>query len=320
VNPIDDAVRILHAGGVIALPTETVYGLAADAENEAAIARVFAIKRRPADHPLIVHLADQTELAQWTQMAPPIAHVLAERFWPGPLTMVLHRSPRVSDRVTGGQNTVAIRVPAHPLAHAILSEFGGGLVAPSANRFGAVSPTTAAHVRADLGAEVDAIIDGGSASIGLESTIVDVTSGDPVILRTGAITAEDIANLIGHAIGERDASSTVRAPGMLASHYAPRARVELVEKRERRDVAARYVADGARVAVLDLPDDPASVRVANSTRVCENSTRAAWTSSLRRSRPRARARTPCAIASHAPPLRAKHSVLRARRRTDSSVS
>jgi L-threonylcarbamoyladenylate synthase len=258
VNAIDDAVRILRAGGVIALPTETVYGLAADAENDAAIARVFAIKRRPPDHPLIVHLADQSELAQWTQMAPPIAHVLAERFWPGPLTMVLHRSPRVSDRVTGGQDTVAIRVPAHPLAHAILSEFGGGLVAPSANRFGAVSPTTAAHVRADLGAEVDAIIDGGAAEFGLESTIVDLTSGDPVILRTGAIAAEDIANLIGHAIGERDPSSTVRAPGMLASHYAPRARVELVEERERRDVAARYVADGARVAVLELPDDPAS--------------------------------------------------------------
>ena len=258
MNPIDDAVRILRAGGVIALPTETVYGLAADAENDAAIARVYAIKRRPADHPLIVHLADQAELAQWTQMAPPIAHVLAERFWPGPLTMVLHRSPRVSDRVTGGQNTVAIRVPAHPLAHAILSEFGGGLVAPSANRFGAVSPTMAAHVRADLGDEVDAILDGGPASIGLESTIVDLTSGDPVILRTGTITAEDIAGLIGHPIGERDASNTVRAPGMLASHYAPRARVELVEECERRDVAARYVADGARIAILELPGDPAS--------------------------------------------------------------
>ena len=257
MNAIDDAVRVLRAGGVIALPTETVYGLAADAENDAAIVRVFAIKRRPADHPLIVHLADAAELAQWTQMVPPIAHVLAERFWPGPLTMILHRSPRVSDRVTGGQDTVAIRVPAHPLAHAILSEFGGGLVAPSANRFGAVSPTTAAHVRADLGDEVDAILDGGPASIGLESTIVDLTSGDPVILRTGAITAEDIAGLIGHPIGERDAANAVRAPGMLASHYAPRARVELVEEQERRDVAARYVADGARVAILELPGDPA---------------------------------------------------------------
>ncbi len=256
MNQIDDAVRILRAGGVIVLPTETVYGLAADAENDAAIARVFAIKHRPADHPLIVHLADALEIAQWTQMAPPIAHVLAERFWPGPLTMVLQRSSRVSDRITGGQDTVAIRVPAHPLAHAILSEFGGGLVAPSANRFGAVSPTTAAHVRADLGDEVDAIVDGGQAEFGLESTIVDLTSGDPVILRTGAITAEDIAHLIGHAIGERNPLSAVRAPGMLASHYAPRARVELVEEPERRDVAARYVADGARVALLELPDDP----------------------------------------------------------------
>jgi len=256
VNPIDDAVRVLHAGGVIAIPTETVYGLAADAENDAAIARVFAIKRRPSEHPLIVHLADAEQMADWTQMAPPIAHVLAERFWPGPLTMILHRSPRVSDRVTGGQDTVAIRVPSHPIAHAILSAFGGGLVAPSANRFGGVSPTTADHVRSDLGTDVDAVIDGGACAIGLESTIVDVTSGDPVILRTGAITAADLSELIGHPLRDAGASETIRAPGMLASHYAPRARVEIVEARERGDVAARYVADGATVALLDLPPEP----------------------------------------------------------------
>jgi len=256
VNPIDDAVRVLHAGGVIAIPTETVYGLAADAENDAAIARVFAIKRRPHEHPLIVHLADAEQMSAWTQMAPPIAHVLAERFWPGPLTMILHRSPRVSDRVTGGQDTVAIRVPSHPIAHAILSAFGGGLVAPSANRFGGVSPTTADHVRSDLGTEVDAVIDGGACAIGLESTIVDLTSGDPVILRTGAITAADLSERIGHPLRDARASGTIRAPGMLASHYAPRARIELVEMHERKEVAARYVADGATVALLDLPPEP----------------------------------------------------------------
>jgi len=256
VNPIDDAVRVLHAGGVIAIPTETVYGLAADAENDAAIARVFAIKRRPHEHPLIVHLADAEQMSAWTQMAPPIAHVLAERFWPGPLTMILHRSPRVSDRVTGGQDTVAIRVPSHPIAHAILSAFGGGLVAPSANRFGGVSPTTADHVRSDIGTEVDAVIDGGACAIGLESTIVDLTSGDPVILRTGAITAADLSERIGHPLRDARASGTIRAPGMLASHYAPRARIELVEMHERKEVAARYVADGATVALLDLPPEP----------------------------------------------------------------
>lgn len=256
MNPIDDAVRVLHAGGVIAIPTETVYGLAADAENDAAIARVFAIKGRPHEHPLIVHLADAEQMSAWTQMAPPIAHVLAERFWPGPLTMILHRSPRVSDRVTGGQDTVAIRVPSHPIAHAILSAFGGGLVAPSANRFGGVSPTTADHVRSDLGTEVDAVIDGGACAIGLESTIVDLTSGDPVILRTGAITAADLSERIGHPLRDARASGTIRAPGMLASHYAPRARIELVEMRERKEVAARYVADGATVALLDLPPEP----------------------------------------------------------------
>lgn len=256
MNPIDDAVRVLHAGGVIAIPTETVYGLAADAENDAAIARVFAIKGRPHEHPLIVHLADAEQMSAWTQMAPPIAHVLAERFWPGPLTMILHRSPRVSDRVTGGQDTVAIRVPSHPIAHAILSAFGGGLVAPSANRFGGVSPTTADHVRSDLGTEVDAVIDGGACAIGLESTIVDLTSGDPVILRTGAITAADLSERIGHPLRDARASGTIRAPGMLASHYAPRARIELVEMHERKEVAARYVADGATVALLDLPPEP----------------------------------------------------------------
>ena len=256
MSAVGDAVRVLRAGGVIALPTETVYGLAADAQNDTAIARVFAIKRRPLDHPLIVHLADARQLGDWTQMVPPIAHVLAELFWPGPLTMILHRSARASDRITGGQDTVAIRVPAHPLAHAILSAFGDGLVAPSANRFGAVSPTTAAHVRADLGNEVDLIVEGGPCDIGLESTIVDLTSGDPVILRTGAISASDIAARIGHPVGERDDASTVRAPGMLPSHYAPRARVQLVAQHERNDVAACYVADGVTVALLDLPSDP----------------------------------------------------------------
>jgi L-threonylcarbamoyladenylate synthase len=257
------AVGVLRAGGVIALPTETVYGLAADVANEAAIARVYAIKGRPAGHPLIAHAPDVDALAGYVAEIAPELRALAARFWPGPLTAIVARGPRTPRAVTGGQDTVAVRVPDHPLALAILREFGGALAAPSANRFGRVSPTSAEHVRADLGDAVDLIVDGGPARVGVESTIVDLTGGVPAILRAGAITASQLGAALGRPVVTRVGSSEagdggVRAPGTLASHYAPRARVVLVAEDARDAEARRRAEAGERVALLTLPDDAAA--------------------------------------------------------------
>jgi L-threonylcarbamoyladenylate synthase len=248
------AAAVLAAGGVIALPTETVYGLAADAENERAVRRVFAIKRRPTDHPLIVHLAEAAQVHDgWADPFPPSAAVLAEACWPGPLTVLVPAGPRVGPWVTGGRTTVGLRVPAHPLATATLAAFGGGAAAPSANRFGRVSPTSAAHVLADLGDDVDLVLDGGECPVGVESTIVDCTVDPAQVLRPGAITAEQVALLLGSVAA---AGGPSRAAGMLASHYAPHCRVELVETAEaaarRRDALA---AAGGRAEVFDAAED-----------------------------------------------------------------
>jgi L-threonylcarbamoyladenylate synthase len=254
MSSIDEAVRVLRAGGVIGLPTETVYGLAADAENDDAVARIFAIKGRPAGHPLIVHLADASQLAAWSHVANDAAHVLAERFWPGPLTLVVPRSSRASDRVTGGQETVALRVPSHPVAHAVLAGFGGGLAAPSANRYGRVSPTTARHVRDDLGADVACILDGGAATVGLESTIVDVSRAIPRILRLGSITQRQIGETLGIADVPLVTDGTVRAPGTTERHYAPNARVVLVDAAHLDATVGGLTRRGRRTATL-LPAD-----------------------------------------------------------------
>jgi L-threonylcarbamoyladenylate synthase len=228
---VDAAVSALRAGKVVGLPTETVYGLAADARNDGAVRKVFALKGRPADHPLIVHLADAQALADWALEPSADALTLAARFWPGPLTLIVRRAPGVSDLITGGQDTVGVRVPAHPLAQSVLRAFGGALAAPSANRFGHVSPTTAAHVRAEFGAAVPLVLDGGPCEVGIESTIVDVSVQPPRILRPGAIGAEAIAQALGHALGAADnAASAPRVSGSLRSHYAPRASAELVER------------------------------------------------------------------------------------------
>ncbi|MCP3064117.1 threonylcarbamoyl-AMP synthase [Myxococcus sp. K38C18041901] len=267
---VERAVEVLRSGGVIALPTETVYGLAANAEDELAVRRVFAIKGRPATHPLIVHLAGVEHLSSWAREVPEAARRLAEAFWPGPLTMVLPRTPRATDAITGGQDTVALRVPGHPVALAVLKALGGGVAAPSANRFGRVSPTTAEHVRVDLGSDVDLVLDGGPCDVGVESTIVDVSSGSPAILRPGGLSAEAIERVLGHPVPVRVASR-VRVSGSLESHYAPRAGVVLAEPGE---AAARVRAlreQGLSVGVLgprglelpgdvprfDVPEDPA---------------------------------------------------------------
>ncbi len=247
---INEAVEVLRRGGLVALPTETVYGLGADAENELAVRRIFAVKGRPASHPLIVHLASAAQVRGWAREVPAQLDALARAFWPGPLTVVLWRSERVSDAVTGGQDTVAVRVPDHPLTLEVLSAFGGGVAAPSANRFGRVSPTTAEHVRAELGRDVDVVLDGGPCAVGVESTIVDLTSAQPRILRPGGVPREDLRRVLGRPVLLGAEGDDVRAPGMLASHYAPRAGLLVVDAKTLYAEAERRQAEGQKVAAL----------------------------------------------------------------------
>ncbi|MGW2960865.1 L-threonylcarbamoyladenylate synthase [Streptomyces sp. NPDC001220] len=227
-SDIEKAAGVLRAGGLVALPTETVYGLGANAEDPAAVARIFQVKGRPPSHPLIVHIGGAEQLDDWVEDVPATARLLAARFWPGPLTLVLRRGRRVPLEATGGLETVAVRVPDHPVALALLSAFGGGVTAPSANRFGSVSPTTADHVRAELGDAVDFVLDGGSCEVGVESTIVDATAEIPSILRPGGVTREDLQAVLGFPLAV-PTTSRVRVPGQHPSHYAPRAQVVLVE-------------------------------------------------------------------------------------------
>jgi len=247
---IDDALVVLRRGGLVGIPTETVYGLAADARNEQAVRRIFATKGRPADHPLIVHIADAALVGQWACDLPPAAAILAGACWPGPLTLLLRRRPDVLDAVTGGSDTVGVRVPAHPLTGELLARFGGGLAAPSANLFGQVSPTTAAHVAHDLGDLVDYVLDGGACPIGVESTIVDCTTAPPQILRPGGISVEQIVALLGE--GTATSAGAARAPGMLPAHYAPRAKVVLAESGVE---AAELAGGGHHVLIVDRTGD-----------------------------------------------------------------
>lgn len=243
------AADILRRGGLVAFPTETVYGLGADADNPDAVRKIFAAKGRPVDHPLIVHLADAQEMHDWSGQIPKQALHLAECYWPGPLTLILRRLPRALDVVTGGLETVGLRVPSHPVAVELLRQFGGAIAAPSANRFGRVSSTRAEHVRDEFGATLDSILDGGDCEVGLESTIVDMSGDEPTILRPGAVTAEQVEAVIGQHLATpgRDAP---RASGRLESHYAPAARVEIVPPEQLAARAADLLHAGLRVAVL----------------------------------------------------------------------
>jgi len=246
---VASAVEVLRRGGLVALPTETVYGLAANAEDELAVRRIFAAKGRPQSHPLIVHVADAAAASGFAAELSGDAARLARELWPGPLTMVVRRGPRALDVVTGGQDTVALRVPAHPLALEVLRSFGGGLAAPSANRFGRTSPTTAQHVRDDLGGAVDLVLDGGPCSVGVESTIVDLSAGAPAILRPGGLPREEIERVLGRPVPVRTGGE-VRAPGTLLSHYAPRAGVVLAPPDEVASRAGELASRGARVAAV----------------------------------------------------------------------
>jgi len=243
------AVELLKSGELVAFPTETVYGLGADASNPDAVARIFAAKGRPADHPVIIHVGAITALDTWAIDVPEEARQLARSFWPGPLTLILPRALHVLDVVTGGQPTVGLRMPAHPVAHELLRQFRGGVAAPSANRFGRVSATTAQHVEAEFGSEVALILDGGPCQVGIESTIVDFTSGPAVILRPGAISLVALTQALGYKPGAPGPAAP-RASGTLASHYAPRTPTELVP---RGMILARIEAmtrEGSRCGVL----------------------------------------------------------------------
>ncbi len=254
----------LKRGGVVAFPTETVYGLGADALSEGAVRQVFQLKGRPPSHPVIVHLPDVTQLESWAKNIPKVAWPLVEAFWPGPLTLILERQPWVSDVVTGGQDTVGVRVPAHPVALELLRHFGGGVAAPSANRFGRISPTTAEHVRAEFGARVP-ILDGGAADVGLESTILDLSmalsGGVPRILRPGAVSAARLEAVLQlPVLLERGTGATPRVSGSLQSHYAPQTPAFLLEdvsqSLETDAVLSRRPQISAAQTWLTLPGDP----------------------------------------------------------------
>jgi L-threonylcarbamoyladenylate synthase len=246
---IDRAVEALRAGEVVVFPTETVYGLGADATNPDAIRRIFELKGRPATHPLIVHIDSPRALDRWALNVPESARLLAQRFWPGPLTIVLRRAPAVDPAITGGQDTVAVRVPAHPVAQQLLRAFGSGLAAPSANRYGHVSPTRADHVREEFGDALPIVLDGGDCKFGLESTIVSCVDDVPRVLRPGAITLSQIRAVVPAAEGAPEAGAP-RVPGSDAKHYAPRTPVSIVNSRKLEEVVAQTTAEHEKVAVL----------------------------------------------------------------------
>lgn len=259
------AVDLLRNGQLVAFPTETVYGLGADARNRDAVHRIFAAKGRPADHPVIVHLADAAQLDRWAAAVPRVAQRLADAFWPGPLTLILPRHASVNDAITGGQDTIGVRVPAHAVAQEILRAFGEGVAAPSANRFGRISPTTAQHVADDLGERVALIVDGGACAVGIESTIVACLDDRAMLLRPGGIAVDALQAAAGATIHRADVHAP-RASGTLPSHYAPRTPARLVNAAE-----LLAIADAVESAVLartvrrpgsfagtwiDAPDDP----------------------------------------------------------------
>jgi L-threonylcarbamoyladenylate synthase len=248
-DAIGEAVAHLRDGRLVAFPTETVYGLGADAANADAVRRIFVLKGRPAGHPVIVHLANADAMTAWAREIPAGARALADAFWPGPLTLIMPRARAVQRVVTGGQDTVGLRVPSHPVARALLTAFGGGIAAPSANRFGHVSPTTAAHVAADLGERPAMILDGGACDVGIESTIVAFRGDVPMLLRPGGIGLADLARVLGRTplAAERDAP---RASGTLASHYAPKTPASLLPPDVLRAELAQLVDRDEAVAVL----------------------------------------------------------------------
>lgn len=263
---IASAAEVIRAGGLVAFPTETVYGLGADGLNPAAVARIFEAKERPPEDPLILHIADTDTLSALVRDPPPVVLDLCRRFWPGPLTLVLPKKPVVPDIVTAGLPTVAVRMPAHPVALALIRAAGTPIAAPSANRFGRTSPTTARHVWDDLGNRIDLILDGGATPIGVESTVLDLTRPVPTILRPGGLSREVLESVLGPvAVRTHVEVEPVSAPGMFPRHYAPQAEMVLLLgsppdlHRSLREIARRYTADGHRVGLLIAEEDRAAL-------------------------------------------------------------
>jgi L-threonylcarbamoyladenylate synthase len=250
-DEIDRAVEALRDGEVVAFPTETVYGLGADAQNPEAVRKVFELKGRPATHPLIVHVDHPRLLERWALNVPPAAQALADRFWPGPLTLVLRRAPAVDLAITGGQDTVAVRVPGHPVAQQLLRAFGSGIAAPSANRYGHVSPTRAEHVREEFGDALKVILDGGDCKIGLESTIVSCVDAVPRVLRPGFITTSQLRAVVPGVV-EGVAPAAPRVPGSDVKHYAPSTPLSIVPGSKLEEVVSQLTADHEKVAVMAM--------------------------------------------------------------------
>jgi L-threonylcarbamoyladenylate synthase len=261
---IEQAAQLLRQGELVAFPTETVYGLGADGSSPQAVEKIFKAKGRPDDHPVIVHVASANEFTKWAVDIPEVAYQLADAFMPGPVTLILKRSTLVPDIVTGRQDTVGLRVPNHPVALELLKSFGGGIAAPSANRFGRISPTTAQHVLEELGESVSLILDGGACNVGLESTIVDVTSARVKVLRPGGVSLTALSKLLSY-VPEVVSKSQVRVSGSLESHYAPTTPAFLVDKKgledadEKSGVVSLEIKPASSKAVwLTLPNDAES--------------------------------------------------------------
>ena len=257
---IEAAAKLLRKGGVVAIPTETVYGLAADASNITALKRIFTIKGRPADHPLIVHVADEAQLEHWAREIPESARILARQFWPGPLTLILPRSMYASDVITGCQDSIGLRVPDHPVALALLRALGpgAGLAAPSANRYGRISPTTAQHVRDELGDTVDMVLDGGNCQVGLESTIISCLGDSVTLLRPGGIPLAAIEEVLQRQVEIIDSTtSKTRVSGGKLSHYAPLTPLEIHTRASLWQRAEGLAEQGWRVAIVEWssPDE-----------------------------------------------------------------
>ncbi len=261
---------LLRAGGLVAFPTETVYGLGANALSADAVRRIYTAKGRPSFNPLIVHIADAAELETVAREVPPVARTLADAFWPGPLTIVLPKRAHIPDLVSAGLDTVGVRVPSHPVARALIKAAGVPVAAPSANAFTRVSPTTAAHVVAQLGAAVDLVIDGGSTTVGIESTVVDVTGARPLLLRLGGVSREALERVVGPVEVVRhapDGEAPRPSPGMIDRHYAPRAALHRFTDHERPNVWGRLAAledAGTRAGLIafDVEDSAATVSIA----------------------------------------------------------
>ena len=269
-----EAVSKLKEGGVVAFPTETVYGLGADASNEQAIKKVFSVKNRPCNHPLIVHLAHGDDIERWSTNIPEAAYLLSKYFWPGPLTLILEKHPDVSPLITGNQDTIGLRVPQHPLTLELIRQLGpqAGIVGPSANLYGHVSPTTAEHVKSELGSKISAILDGGPCMVGIESTIVALLGKkSPVILRQGDISSNDIAQVLGYKVDANLTNSAIRSPGNQKQHYAPRTPLHIIDSHSLLETAMRLQQQGKRCAILSFNAAPSSLSsaVAWHQTVCE---------------------------------------------------